>query len=311
MLKANIYNTSAQLYGLLNVNNIHYNPYLASDRGIGVVNDSWSLSQACDYCLRTRWKDAANPKSVRTKINTMINYFGGDTPITAITPIKIDGYVDYLRSKYKAGTVNLYLNGLSAVLRTAYDRDMLAKMPKIPQIKNRAKRIRFLSRQEESTVLEFFCDDEEMHDAVCVLLDTGMRKAELFSLCKDDVDLSEGIISLWETKTGAARSIPMTERVAQIMSKRILRDGKLFDMSKHIFFHRWEKMRLSCGFGKDKDFVPHILRHTCCSRLVQAGAELIKVSKWMGHATIDTTMIYAHLSPNSLREIKGLLETNK
>ncbi len=41
-------------------------------------------------------------------------------------------------------------------------------------------------------------------------------------------------------------------------------------------------------------------RHTTCSRLVQAGFPLIVVQKWMGHATIQTTMKYAHLAPDSL-----------
>lgn len=268
---------------------------------------SWTLKEACDYCVNTRWKYVRNKKSMQTKINTMISFFGSDRPISSITTFDIDKYTIMLSEKYKSGTVNLYLNGLSAVLRTAYEREMIEKMPKIPHIKNRAKRIRFLSDSEEKIILNFYKDDEEMYDAIVVLIDTGIRKGELFNLKKDDINMKNNIITLWETKNGIARSIPMTERVRNIMSKRIDNE-KIFNILESSFTRRWEKMRYICGFGLDKNFVPHILRHTCCSRLIQRGAEIVKVSRWMGHSNIATTMIYAHLAPNSLSDIKMLLE---
>lgn len=268
---------------------------------------SWTLKEACDYCVNTRWKYVRNKKSMQTKINTMISFFGSDRPISSITTFDIDKYTIMLSEKYKSGTVNLYLNGLSAVLRTAYEREMIEKMPKIPHIKNRAKRIRFLSDSEEKIILNFYKDDEEMYDAIVVLIDTGIRKGELFNLKKDDINMKNNIITLWETKNGIARSIPMTERVRNIMSKRI-NNEKIFNILESSFTRRWEKMRYICGFGLDKNFVPHILRHTCCSRLIQRGAEIVKVSRWMGHSNIATTMIYAHLAPNSLSDIKMLLE---
>lgn len=270
-------------------------------------NNSWTLKEACIYCAKTRWKFVSNKKSMQTKINAMLSFFGEDKLISTITTIDIDEYSSMLSNKYKAGTVNLYLNGLSAVLRTAYDREIIKKMPKIPHVKNRAKRIRFLSDVEERKILDFFNDDVEMYDAVIVLIDTGIRKGELFKMTINDIDLKNNIISLWETKNGISRSIPMTERVRNIIEKR-LNNSKLFNIQEGTFTRRWEKMRYLCGFGLDKNFVPHILRHTCCSRLVQRGAELIKVSKWMGHSNISSTMIYAHLAPNSLSDIKGLLE---
>lgn len=268
---------------------------------------SWTLKEACDYCVNTRWKYVRNKKSMQTKINTMISFFGSDRPISSITTFDIDKYTIILSEKYKSGTVNLYLNGLSAVLRTAYEREMIEKMPKIPHIKNRAKRIRFLSDSEEKIILNFYKDDEEMYDAIVVLIDTGIRKGELFNLKKDDINMKNNIITLWETKNGIARSIPMTERVRNIMTKRI-NNEKIFNILESSFTRRWEKMRYICGFGLDKNFVPHILRHTCCSRLIQRGAEIVKVSRWMGHSNIATTMIYAHLAPNSLSDIKMLLE---
>ncbi len=41
----------------------------------------------------------------------------------------------------------------------------------------------------------------------------------------------------------------------------------------------------------------HLLRHTFASRLAQRNVSIYKISEWLGHSDIRTTMIYAHLSP--------------
>ncbi len=45
----------------------------------------------------------------------------------------------------------------------------------------------------------------------------------------------------------------------------------------------------------------HTLRHTFASHLVMAGVDLATVQKLMGHSSITTTMIYAHLAPDHLK----------
>jgi len=42
---------------------------------------------------------------------------------------------------------------------------------------------------------------------------------------------------------------------------------------------------------------PHVLRHTFASHLVMKGISIYKVSQWLGHRSVNTTMIYAHLAP--------------
>ena len=47
---------------------------------------------------------------------------------------------------------------------------------------------------------------------------------------------------------------------------------------------------------------PHILRHTCASRLVRGGVDIRRVQMWLGHQTLQMTMRYAHLSPQAMLE---------
>ncbi len=44
------------------------------------------------------------------------------------------------------------------------------------------------------------------------------------------------------------------------------------------------------------------LRHTCAAWLVQAGAALDRVRNLLGHTSVATTEIYAHLAPENVRE---------
>ena len=77
------------------------------------------------------------------------------------------------------------------------------------------------------------------------------------------------------------------------------KDGNAF--YKKIFIPAVQKADLS-------GVVWHTLRHTFCSRLVQAGIPLTTVQKLAGHKDYSTPLIYAHLSPGHLHEAVGILD---
>ena len=52
----------------------------------------------------------------------------------------------------------------------------------------------------------------------------------------------------------------------------------------------------------------HTLRHTCASWAVQAGESLVKVQKLLGHSSFATTLRYAHLSPDHLKDTVGAID---
>ena len=62
--------------------------------------------------------------------------------------------------------------------------------------------------------------------------------------------------------------------------------------------YRWG---YKAGHGLQIQLPGYSLRHTYASWLVMGGVDLYRVKELMGHSSIQTTMRYAHLAPDNLR----------
>ncbi|MFY4659608.1 site-specific tyrosine recombinase XerD [Scardovia wiggsiae] len=51
-----------------------------------------------------------------------------------------------------------------------------------------------------------------------------------------------------------------------------------------------------------KEVHPHTLRHSCATHLIQGGADVRTVQELLGHASVTTTQLYTHISPQALIE---------
>ncbi|MGH7754101.1 MAG: site-specific integrase, partial [Gemmatimonadales bacterium] len=150
---------------------------------------------------------------------------------------------------------------------------------------------------------------EDAADAYAVLIDTGLRTGELFSLADTDVNLKGASLAIRATnaKSKKARGVPLTDRARGILKSR-LGGGKPFGgFTEGSFRHKWDRLKGYMKLADDTGFVPHALRHTCASRLVQAGVELLVVKEWLGHSSIQVTMRYAHLAPKNLSAARDVL----
>jgi integrase len=228
---------------------------------------------------------------------------------------------DILQHFKKKGASTSSLNKISACisksLNLAVDRGWLDKKPKIDWITTNNNRLRYLIKEEEAYLVQILTAKQEIEckDFFLFLLDTGLRRGEALRLSCRDVDLDKGTLSVWETKNGNPRTVPLTTRVKNILETRIDTEGRLknkpiFNLTEEKIRRVWEWLRSNMGLEDDKEFVLHSLRHTCASRLVQRGIQLQVVQQWLGHKSINMTLRYAHLDTQNLLDASKVLESN-
>jgi len=135
---------------------------------------------------------------------------------------------------------------------------------------------------------------------ILVALGTGMRKSEILGLKWTDVDYEKGIVSLYVTKSGKSRYIPINESVREALLSVEKRPESLY------IFHKKDGTPYNCRKSFEtalkqagiSGFRFHDLRHTFDSHLVMSGIDLNTVRELLGRKDIKMTLWYAHLSPD-------------
>lgn len=293
---------------LLETTEVTSNPKAARKREA----KNMTLSDAVDKAYNIRWQGTKAERTTMVNASTLIKYFGKRTPIGDIHTEDVNAFICAQREQgLSNATINRKLACLSVILKTAEDCGVPTANPVLTRRKEYKGRERFLSEEEEARAIATLAQWEKLdhQDAFIVLLDTGMRSGELFKLQAKDVDFRQGkhgILTLWRTKNDHPRSVPMTSRVSSIIKRRISfikQEDRIFNNTLWWFRNVWDRLKSHMGLSKDSQFVPHILRHTCASRLVQKGVPLMMVQKWLGHESLQSTMRYSHLCPDALFDL--------
>lgn len=222
---------------------------------------------------------------------------------------KLDNVVGYLRAKGNSNaTINRKLAALSKLLKKAHRMGELESLPEFTRLKERAGRLRFLEQEEEDALFHAIrTRSEDYYRLAVFLVDTGARQGEAIGLHWNDIN--EGQVTFWITKSGRSRTIPLTKRAREALrAARPARKGPFTHIGQQQFRAVWHAAKEDCGLGDDADVVPHILRHTCASRLVRGGIDLRRVQMWLGHQTLQMTMRYAHLATRDLEACLPVLE---
>lgn len=149
---------------------------------------------------------------------------------------------------------------------------------------------------------------------VLMLYCTGLRCSELISLDDAQVDTLRGELKV-RGKRNKDRIVPFgTELASMIDHYRTLRDcltgptDTLFVRENGEPLYRrlvWSIVHttLTEGGAHAEHLSPHVLRHSCATDLLNAGADLTAVQQLLGHSSLATTQIYTHLSYRDLQNI--------
>lgn len=205
-------------------------------------------------------------------------------------------------------TINRKLAALRKLLRKAYKMGDIHSLPEFRREKERAGRIRFLDEAEEALLFSKIRErSEDCYRLSTFLVDTGARLGEALKLRWPDLD--DHRATFWVTKSGRSRSVPLTRRArAAAENRKNGSRGPFCHIAGHRYRAVWNDAKAEIGLSADKDLVPHVLRHTCASRLVKGGIDIRRVQMWLGHQTLTMTMRYAHLATHDLDSCVAVLE---
>ena len=211
------------------------------------------------------------------------------------------------RLKRSGSTVNRYLASLSSCLSYAVKTlQWLEKNPcqRIQKPKENKGRVRFLSDDERTVLLDACKTHDDLYLAVVLSLSTGARQSEIMTLRFSQVNFARNVITLDKTKNGEMRALPLVgsaftllqdrSKVRSISDDRVFPPTKFAKKSSSINLRKpWMNALSTAGI---KDFHWHDLRHTAASYLAMAGVSLVEISKILGHRTMQMVSRYSHLS---------------
>jgi len=156
---------------------------------------------------------------------------------------------------------------------------------------NRGERNRVLSREEQEKLLAQL--SLEMRWIVTIAVETGMRRGEIMSLSRQNIDLGKRLVKLDRTKNGDSRSIFLSKKaynaLKEVMNQPVLNiDGSLWTRGADNVTSIFARTARSAGL---KDLRFHDLRHTAATRLAPF-MQIHELAKYLGHRTVNMVMRY-------------------
>lgn len=157
----------------------------------------------------------------------------------------------------------------------------------------------------------------ELRDRVAMILlyDTGARIQELLSIRLCDLKLGSSPSVILHGKGNKTRIVPLMANTVQNLKNyiRAFHEDTCLEAKELLFYteHKGEKTQICADtmrrrFQKYADAAraicsevpenvhPHLWRHSRAMHLYQNGMDLTLVSQWLGHSSIETTLIYAY-----------------
>ncbi len=257
-------------------------------------------------------------ESYTISLKHLIPFFG-DSKLPVISRKTISRYKVLRRDEGAApATINKELAMLSKAFNLVVEEwEWLKDKPfsKIQREKMDNERDRWLIENEETELLKN-CPGW-LSEIVIFALNTGLRKDELLSLEWSRVDSKRKTILIKKTKNGKPKTLPLNRIALDVLERRskvrTMKNELVFFDRKGAKINGYNLSRVFSETAKKagiKDFKFHDLRHTFATRLAQAGIEIYKISKLLGHKDISMTQRYAHHCPESLRDGVEILESD-
>jgi site-specific recombinase XerD len=145
------------------------------------------------------------------------------------------------------------------------------------------------------------------HALLLLMVQTGLRLAEVTGLAADDLVLGAGAHVRCHGKGRKERCTPLSRATARVLRAWLTERGAC---GADLVFVSARRTRLShdaverlvtkyalvaaksCPTLARRHVTPHVLRHTTAVQLLEAGVDRAVIALWLGHEQVETTQIY-------------------
>ena len=263
-----------------------------------------------------------NSKDTYNKLKILLSHF--NKFLSQISDADIMDFINEYRSNHRSnGTINRYLDLLSAVINFCDDRGYHTPKLKISKykLKEPAENIKYLKDWEEAQKIIDLASPH-LKPIIYTALYTGMRLGNILNLKWSNIDFENKTINITvkdRTKQGGKNhSIPLINQLQEILHN-LPKDSEFVFTYKgkpiksiktaweNIFYKRGDK-ETNYALTKElrnpelpyKNF--HTLRHTAGTWILKKTNNLKITKEILGHADIKTTLKYAHVLDDEKRQ---------
>ncbi len=187
--------------------------------------------------------------------------------------------------------------------------------------------MRMLIEQPDKNTLKGYRDMVLM----IFLYDTAARVSEAVNVKLRDLNLGSTPTVLLFGKGSKYRSVPLSERTVAHLKKYIAQyhPGSDRYSEQYLFYGLTSKTHSKMSANNVRTIVqtyaqtakrvcheipkhvhPHMFRHSRAMHLYQNGMDLTLISQWLGHANLQTTLVYAHADTEQKRRAIELATKN-
>jgi len=217
---------------------------------------------------------------------------------------------------FSSSTRNQYAAGLRFFFGKTLDRREW--IDSVPFARTPSKLPIVLSGAEVERLLNAF--GSPTHRAIATLCyGAGLRSSEACALHIGDIDGERRVLHIRHgSKGGKQRQLPLTPRLHREL-RAYYRQARpqgpqLFPgrgksgrpISREAFYSALCKALAAAGIAKTVS--AHTLRHSYATHLIEAGADLRAVQLLLGHASIESTAVYVHLTHARQQQIPSPLD---
>jgi site-specific recombinase XerD len=243
----------------------------------------------------------------------------------AVTRLLLRRYLGYLASRRyarrtvarKVAALRRYFGWLVHVGAIEHDPSSRLSTPagesRLPRVLSRAEVEAMLD--QPATRVAHDPEPIRLRDAAVLelLYSSGLRVAELCGLTPSDLDLGQRVVTVWG-KGSRQRRVPIGEPAAKAVRAWVDRGRATMAVNDNppeaptdaLFLNRRGRplgprdVRRLLDRRAGAPTHPHALRHSFATHLLDGGADLRVVQELLGHASLQTTQVYTHVSKDHL-----------